>query len=70
MFDLPADQKLCLALAANGLEAEDALKQHAGAMTADELHDAVLSVTGSKVQAEAAFMARRKAELKSGKTPE
>ena len=35
-------------------------------MTADQLYDAVLKVSDSKTAAEKAFMARRKAELKSG----
>lgn len=57
-------------LAEPGIQAEEMLKENAGSMTADQLYDAVLSVTGSKAEAERAFMARRKAELKSGKTPQ
>jgi len=54
-------------LAKERIDAEEYLREHAGAMTADELYDAVLKATGSKSTAEANFLARRKAELKSGK---
>lgn len=52
--------------AAPGIEAEEFLKAHAGEVTADRLYDLVLASTGSKDQAERAFLARRNAELKSG----
>jgi hypothetical protein len=55
-----------LSLAKESIDAEEFLREHAGEMTADQLYDAVLKVSDSKTAAEKAFMARRKAELKSG----
>ncbi|WP_020474934.1 hypothetical protein [Zavarzinella formosa] len=66
MFDLPSSRKLALQLALPALEAEDIIRQHAGSLTADQLHDLTLQATGSKPAAERAFLARRNAELRSG----
>lgn len=60
---------LALELSRESIEAEEVLRRRGGSLPARVVFDLTLLATGSREQAEAAFRARRHAELRSGQTP-
>ncbi len=52
-----------------GLMAEDAVREHGSAMSADQLYEAMLAATGSTTQAEQTVRQQLAAKLRRGETP-
>ena len=60
-------EKLAYQLARPAVEADEIIRQSGGSLSAEQFHELTLLATGSKAAAERAFLAKRGAELRSGR---